>query len=264
MAKKDVVELTADERTQWLALLKKGKGAARKVGRAQILLQANEEASDAVIAVTLHVGVATVERTRKRFVEEGLAAALPERRRPGGRPKLQGKDEAFLLAPACSGPPTGRQRGTSQVLADRGVEGGIVDAISADPVGRPLKNPPFSQGCNRRGVSRRSAASVGGAGQTSGIATPSRLIRAFRWWAVMSVRIKWRAPSDTPRSRSRAKRGGTMINIGAPAPVICVWSAHPAPGGAMGRSPPAVPNTTAPGVWSNWVRGIIPRPGLSE
>lgn len=146
MAKKYVVDLTADERTQLLALLKKGKVAARKVCRAQILLQANEEASDAVIAVTLHVGVATVERTRKRFVEEGLAAALTERRRPGGQPKLQGKDEAFLLATACSVPPSGRQRWTLQLLADRLVEVGIVDAISDDTVGRTLKKTPLSHG----------------------------------------------------------------------------------------------------------------------
>ncbi len=78
MAKKYVVELTDEERNQLLALLKKGKVAARKLCRAQILLLADEGASDALIATTLHMGVATVERTRKRFVEEGLAAALTD------------------------------------------------------------------------------------------------------------------------------------------------------------------------------------------
>src|SRR5262249_50419466 len=118
MAKKYVVELTDDERTQLLALLKKGKAAARKLCRAQMLLQADEGERDAVIAATLHVGVATVERTRKRFVEEGLDAALTERRRLGGQPKLHGKDEAFLIATACSTPPHGRKRWTLQLLAD--------------------------------------------------------------------------------------------------------------------------------------------------
>ena len=146
MAKKYVVELTDEERAQLLVLLKKGKAAARKVCRAQMLLQADEGACDTVIAATLHVGVATVERTRKRFVEEGLDAALTERRRPGGQPKLQGKDEAFLIATACSAPPNGRKRWTLQVLADRLVEVGIVDSVSDDTVGRTLKKTQLSHG----------------------------------------------------------------------------------------------------------------------
>ena len=146
MAKKYVVELTDDERQQLLALLKRGKVAARRVQRAQILLQADEGANDGTIAAALHVGVATVERIRKRFVEEGLAVALTERRRPGGQPKLTGKDEAFLIATACSAPPDGRQRWTLQLLADRLVEVGIVGTISDDTVGRTLKKTRSSHG----------------------------------------------------------------------------------------------------------------------
>jgi transposase len=139
MAKKYVVDLTDEERQDLLALLKKGKVAARKVRRTQILLQADEGESDTAIAAALHVGVATVERIRKRFVEEGLAAALSEHRRPGGQPKLRGKDEAFLIALACSAPPDGRKRWTMQLLADRVVEVGLVEAISDDTVRRTLK-----------------------------------------------------------------------------------------------------------------------------
>jgi transposase len=146
MAKRYVVALTNEERQQLLTLLRKGKGAARKVCRAQILLQADEGASDAVAAAALHVGVATVERTRKRFVEEGMEAALTERRRPGGQPKLHGKDEAFLIATACSAPPRGRQRWALQLLADRLVEVGIIDSISDDTVGRTLKKTRSSHG----------------------------------------------------------------------------------------------------------------------
>jgi transposase len=146
MAKKYVVELTDQERQQLLTLLKKGKVAARKGCRAQILLQADKGASDVTIAAALHAGVATAERTRKRFVEEGVEAALAERRRPGGQPKLRGKDEAFLLATACSAPPSGRGRWTLQLLADRLVEVGIVDAISDDTVGRTLKKTRSSRG----------------------------------------------------------------------------------------------------------------------
>jgi hypothetical protein len=82
--------------------------------------------------MTLHTGVATVERIRKWFVEEGLTAALTERRRLGGQPKLRGKDEAFLIATAYSAPPNGRKRWTLQLLADRLVEVDVVDAISDD------------------------------------------------------------------------------------------------------------------------------------
>lgn len=146
MAKKYLVELTDEERKQLLALLKKGKVAARKLRRAQILLQADTGTSDALIATALHTGVATIERTRKRFVEEGLDAALTERRRPGGQPKLCGKDEAFLIATACSAPPRGRQRWTLQLLASRLVEVGIVDSISDDTVGRTLKKTRSNRG----------------------------------------------------------------------------------------------------------------------
>lgn len=146
MAKKYVVELTDEEREQLLTMLKRGKVVARKLCRAQILLQADEGASDALIATTLHTGVATVERTRKRFVDEGLDAALTERRRLGGQPKLQGKAEAFLIATACSVPPNGRQRWTLQLLADRLVEVGVVDTISDDTVGRALKKTQLSPG----------------------------------------------------------------------------------------------------------------------
>ena len=138
MAKKYIVDLTDEERQRLLSLLKKGKATARTVCCAQLLLQVDEGTSDEVIAAALYVGVATVERPRKRFVEEGLAAALTERRRPGGQPKLHGKDEAFLIATACSAPPRGRQRWTWQLLADRLVEVGIGDAISDDTVGRTL------------------------------------------------------------------------------------------------------------------------------
>jgi transposase len=146
MAKKYVVELTDEEREQLLAMLKRGKVAARKLCRAQMLLQADKRASDTAIAATVHVGVATVERIRKRFVEEGLTAALTERRRLGGQPKLQGKDEAFLIATACSVPPNGRKRWTLQLLADRLVAVGVVDAISDDTVGRILKKTQLSRG----------------------------------------------------------------------------------------------------------------------
>src|SRR5437588_11255823 len=103
-AKKYIVDLTADEREQLLQLIRRGKPSARKVTRARILLKAAEGLTDDQVAAALTVGVATVERTRKRFVEESLGA-LNERPRPGARPKLKGKQQAHVIALACSKAP---------------------------------------------------------------------------------------------------------------------------------------------------------------
>ena len=146
MAKRYVVRLSKDEREQVWVLLKKGKNSARKLCRAQILLHADGGASDRAIATAVHADVRTVERIRKRFVEEGLEAALNERRRPGGKPKLNGRQEAFLIVLACSAAPHGRQRWTMQLLADRVVETGLVPSISDDTVRRTLKKTLSNRG----------------------------------------------------------------------------------------------------------------------
>jgi transposase len=152
MAKKYVVTLTDDEREQLLAMTKRGTVAARQLSRAHLLLHAHAGVTDEVIAHALHLGTATVERTRKRFVEEGLEAALAERPRPGGQRKLEGKPEAFLIALACSAPPDERPCWTMQLLADKLVELGIVESISDETVRRTLKKTCSSRGRNRNGV----------------------------------------------------------------------------------------------------------------
>ena len=140
MNKRYIVDLTADERAALLALLTKGVAPVRRLTRARILLLADEGGTDPEIAAALHVHPATVERTRRRFVEGGPEAALSERPRPGGRrPKLDGRQEAHLVAPACSAPPEGRTRWTMQLLADRLVALELVEAISDETVRRALK-----------------------------------------------------------------------------------------------------------------------------
>jgi transposase len=140
MNKRHIVDLTADERAGLLALLHKGVAPARRLTRARILLLADEGGIDQEIAAALHVHRATVERTRRRFVEGGeVERALSDKPRPGGRPKLDGKQEAHLVALACSAPPEGRARWTMQLLADRLVELALVDAISDETVRRTLK-----------------------------------------------------------------------------------------------------------------------------
>jgi transposase len=152
MAKKYLVTLTDAEREHLLAMTKRGRGAARQLSRAHILLHAHAGANDDAIAHALHIGTATVERTRKRFVEEGLEAALAERPRPGGRRKLEGKQEAFLIALACSAPPDERPRWTMQLLADKLVELRVVESISDETIRRTLKKTCSSRGRNRNGV----------------------------------------------------------------------------------------------------------------
>jgi transposase len=152
--KKYVVDLSAEERTTLEQLLQRGKSSARKLTRARILLQADEGLTDEEIAMALNVGVATVERTRQRFVEENLEA-LTERPRPGGQRKLSGKQEAHLIAVACTPAPTGYPHWTLQLLADQVIELGFADSIARETVRQILKKTPSSPGSTRSGVCRR-------------------------------------------------------------------------------------------------------------
>jgi len=154
MHKKYIVTLTADERTQLLDLIKKGTLAARKLNRAHILLRADEGATDEAIAAALHIHRTTVERTRQRFVEANLEGALSERPRPGGKRKLDAKQEACLIATACSAPPEGQKRSTLQLLADELVALEVVDTISDETVRRTLKKTFSSPGKWTNGLSQ--------------------------------------------------------------------------------------------------------------
>jgi transposase len=120
--------------------------------RAQILLKAETGATDAQIVAALDVSRPCVERLRKRFVEGGLPRALNEDLRPGQPPKLDGKQQARLVAEACSAPPAGHARWTLHLLADRVVLLGLADRISRETVRRVLKKTTTSPGSNRSGV----------------------------------------------------------------------------------------------------------------
>ena len=111
------VELSQAEREQLRGLLSGGKHPVRRLKRAQILLAADAGASDEEIAVSVSVGGSTVYRTKRRFVESSLDAALSEEPRPGAARKLSGKEEALLVATACATPPEGRARWTLELLA---------------------------------------------------------------------------------------------------------------------------------------------------
>lgn len=154
-AAKYIVELGSDERAQLLGLLRGGKTSARKIARARILLKADERLTDEQIAEALHVGSATVGRVRQRFVKEGLESALRERPRPGGRCKLTGKQEAHLIATACSRAPEGHSQWTLRLLADKVVELGYAETCSHEAVRQVLKKTKSSRGKSTSGAFRR-------------------------------------------------------------------------------------------------------------
>ena len=134
------VELDESERQQLEALVAGGTRGVRRVKRAQILLAAADGASDEMIAVTVQVGTSTVYRTKRRLVEEGVAAALAEEPRPGGKRKLAPTEEALLVATACSTPPEGRATWTLALLADAMVALTAHARISRQTIGRRLQD----------------------------------------------------------------------------------------------------------------------------
>lgn len=138
-ASKYVVRLTDEERIQVEQIVRRGVARARQITRGRVLLKADEGWDDSAIAEALDIGVSTVWRTRKRYVEEGVDSALRERPRPGARPKLDGKQEAHLIAVACSTPPEGHARWTLRLLAGKVVELGFATEYSHEAVRRVLK-----------------------------------------------------------------------------------------------------------------------------
>ena len=147
MAKIYHVNLTDEERAYLLQFIRSGEHSARQINRARILLLADEGQKDRDIAASLHTSGSTVERTRRRFVEDNLGA-LKERPRPGGRirRKLDEKGRAFLETLAHSKPPQGQKRWTMQLLADRLVELKVVSSISDETVRKELKKSALGRG----------------------------------------------------------------------------------------------------------------------
>lgn len=137
------VELTDIERAELLLLVRRGTAPARAVLRAHVLLRAAEGALDRDTAAALHTCAGTVARVRRRFAEAPpagrLARALYDASRANATPMLGPKQEAHLIALACSDAPEGRTYWTMQLLADKLVELQVVPAISDETVRRALK-----------------------------------------------------------------------------------------------------------------------------
>lgn len=144
MAKKYVVRLSSDERDRLHELVNKGKAAAYKRLHAQILLKAdvnNEEGewTDQRISEAFDVTTRTVERVRERLCTQGFDAAVDRAKGSGKLRKLDGVEEAHLIALACKAPPEGRNRWTLRLLADKYVQLGYVEELSHETVRRLLK-----------------------------------------------------------------------------------------------------------------------------
>lgn len=140
------VNLTEEDRTKLHDLLKVGEHAARSIARGYVLLLASQGKSDDEIAQTLEIGRATVQRVRKRYCQKGLDFALNELPRPGAAPRLDGKQEAYLVALACSDAPEGRTCWTMQLLANKLVQLNVVEEISDETVRRVLKKTNSNPG----------------------------------------------------------------------------------------------------------------------
>ena len=150
--KKYIVTLTEEEQSQLKDLVSKGKGAAYRIKHAHILLNSDENGPhrrDKEIAQLLSCHFNTVANVRRRFVEQGLEAALERQKRatPPTPPKLDGRGEARLIALACSKPPQGRAKWTMQLLADELVTLGVVESISDETVRKTLKKTNSSLTC---------------------------------------------------------------------------------------------------------------------
>lgn len=152
MEKRYRVTLTAAERADLQKLVSVGKSAAAKLVRARILLLADQAdggpaKSDPEIVDSLGCGRASVERIRKRFVEEGLESSLcPKPSQRIFERKLDGKAEAHLIALACGTPPKGRSRWTLRLLSDQMVVLEHVESLSHETVRRTLKKTNSSRG----------------------------------------------------------------------------------------------------------------------
>ena len=146
MRKVHVVDLTPKQRKHLRRIVRVGTNKAQVITRAHILLKSHEGMTDKEIADFLYTSEETVRRTRVRFCEEGLEWTLNGKPQPPREPTLTDEQEAYLIALACSDPPEGRSRWTIELLTNRLVADGIVEAISWEKVRLTLKKTNSSLG----------------------------------------------------------------------------------------------------------------------
>jgi transposase len=146
------VKLTEEERRHLSDITSKGKAGARRINRARVLLLADAGKRDPEIREIVGVKASFVERTRQRFAEGGVERGLNDRPRSGRPPKLNGKQEAFLVALTCSDSPAGHETWTMRLLADKLVELQVIEDISHETVRQVLKKTSLNPGSKNAGA----------------------------------------------------------------------------------------------------------------
>lgn len=128
------VKLSDKERRKLVAIVTKGRNKASYIQRAHILLKSDNGKTDAEISQWLYISESTVRRTRLRFCDAGIDAALEDEAPSEREPLLNEQQEGRLVAVACSAPPDGRVRWTLELLTERLIADGVVESISVESV----------------------------------------------------------------------------------------------------------------------------------
>ena len=147
MPKKYIVHLSNEERVALESIVSKGVSNVRQIRRAHTLLLSDAGKTDEEIASLLHITTVTAAQTRKRWCTERLSRNLADQPKPGRKRKLDGKQEAFLVALACSDAPSGREHWPLRMLSDKLLELGVIDEpVSYETVRDRLKKTNSSPG----------------------------------------------------------------------------------------------------------------------
>ena len=141
-----IIDLSDSEKAYLNDIISKGKNSAQKIKRANCLLEANNGTIDREIIKMFKTSSATIERLRKRFVEEGLESSLNNKPKKPKARRLDGKGEAKLISLVCGNPPEGRSKWTLELLANELVELGCVESIAKETVRQTLKKTNLSLG----------------------------------------------------------------------------------------------------------------------
>jgi putative transposase len=156
MPKKNKITLHSYQRKKLLKIVKTGHRKAREILYAHILLKSAQGWTDEQIAQAFDISPDTVQRTRARFVQSGLKAALQESPRPGAPRQLTTEQETQWVALACSKPPEGQARWTVRLLAEEAVKRRIVSGMAPETLRQVLKKTRSSPGNSKAGVGETS------------------------------------------------------------------------------------------------------------
>jgi transposase len=187
MPKKYVVQLINEERVQLEQIISKGQCGVRQIRRAHTLLLSDAGKTDEAIADLLHITTVTVAQTRKRWCTERLNRNLTDQTKRARKRKLDGKQEAFLVALACTDAPQGREHWPLRMLSDKLLELGVIDEpVSYETVRDRLQKTNSSPGSSSNGVFQASGPISCGAWKMFWIYMLSHSRRGCQLFALMN------------------------------------------------------------------------------